>query len=88
VHAKSQSVIPALAYVHDDQYDRFQQIPFGVFSTEGLTGAKFEVKIWIRIGGSCLGLLQTKTLCCAGFKSRPFPDAHHVPSFPAFGVMK
>jgi hypothetical protein len=44
------------------QYDRFQQIPLGDFSREGLTGAKFEVKIWTRIGGSCLGLLQTKTM--------------------------
>jgi hypothetical protein len=45
-----------------DQHDRFQQIPFGDFSREGLTGAKFGVKIWTRIGESCLGLLQTKTM--------------------------
>jgi hypothetical protein len=32
------------------------------FSREGLTGAKFGMKIWSRIGGSCLGLLQTKTM--------------------------
>jgi hypothetical protein len=42
-------------------YDRFQQIPFGDFSREGLTGSKFEVKFWTLIGGICLGLLQTKT---------------------------
>ena len=33
-----------------------------IFSREGLTGAKFEVKIWTLIGGSCLNLLQTKTM--------------------------
>ncbi len=27
-----------------------------------LTGAKFGMIIWTRIGGSCLGLLQTKTM--------------------------
>jgi hypothetical protein len=32
------------------------------FSREGLTGAKLGMKIWMRIGGSCLGLLQTKTM--------------------------
>ena len=32
------------------------------FSREELTGAKFEVKIWTLIGGSCLGHLQTKTM--------------------------
>jgi hypothetical protein len=31
-------------------------------STEGLTGAKFGMKIWTRIGGSCLCRLQTKTI--------------------------
>jgi hypothetical protein len=45
-----------------DGYDLFQQIPFGDFSREGLTGAKFGVKIRTRIGGGCLGLLQTKTM--------------------------
>jgi hypothetical protein len=45
-----------------DRYDRFQQIPFGDFSREGLTGSKVGVKIWARIGGSYLGLLQTKTM--------------------------
>jgi hypothetical protein len=33
-----------------------------VIFREGLTGSKFGVKIWTRIGGSCLGLLQTKTM--------------------------
>ncbi len=32
------------------------------FSREGLTGSKFGAKIWTRIGGSCLGLLQTKKM--------------------------
>jgi hypothetical protein len=41
---------------------KFQQIPFGDFSREGLTGAKFGVKIRTVIGGSCLGLLQTETM--------------------------
>jgi hypothetical protein len=45
-----------------DCYDRFQQIPFGDFSREGLTGSKVGVKFCTRIGGSCLGLLQTKTM--------------------------
>jgi hypothetical protein len=45
-----------------DRYDQFQQIPFGDFSREALTGSKFGVKIWTRIGGSCQGLLQTKTM--------------------------
>jgi hypothetical protein len=45
-----------------DTYDQFQQVPCGDFSREGLTGAKFGVKIWTRIGGSCLSLLQTKTM--------------------------
>jgi hypothetical protein len=31
-------------------------------SREGWTGAKFGMKIWICIGGSCLGHLQTKTM--------------------------
>jgi hypothetical protein len=44
-----------------DRHDRFQQIPFVDFSRVGLTGFKFGVKIWTRIGESCLGLLQTKT---------------------------
>jgi hypothetical protein len=33
-----------------------------ILSRDGLTGSKFEVKIWTLIGGSCLGLLQTKTM--------------------------
>jgi hypothetical protein len=45
-----------------DQQDRFQQIPLGDFSIEGLIGAKFGVKIWTLIGGSCLGLLPTETM--------------------------
>jgi hypothetical protein len=45
-----------------DRYDWFQQKPFGDFSTQGSTGFKVGVKIWTRIGGSCLGLLQTKTM--------------------------
>jgi hypothetical protein len=45
-----------------DRYDRFQQIPFGDVSREGLTGSKVRVKIWTRIGGGCLVLLQTKTI--------------------------
>ncbi len=45
-----------------DLYDRFQQIPFGDFFREGLTGSKFGEKIWTRIGGSYLGLPQTKTM--------------------------
>jgi hypothetical protein len=45
-----------------DWYARFQQIRFGDFSSEGLTGSNFGVKIWTRIGGSCLGLLQTKKM--------------------------
>jgi hypothetical protein len=51
-----------LMIVYYDRYDRFQQIPFGDFSREGLTGSKDGAKIWTRIGGSCLGLLQTKTI--------------------------
>ncbi len=31
---------------------------YGDFSRIGLTGFKFEVKIWTRIGRSCLGLLR------------------------------
>jgi hypothetical protein len=48
--------------VYYDRYDQFQQVPCGDFPREGLTGAKFGVKIWKRIGGSCLSLLQTKTM--------------------------
>ena len=33
-----------------------------ILSRDGLIGSKFEVKIWTLIGGSCLGLLQTKTM--------------------------
>ena len=33
-----------------------------ILSRDWLTGSKFEVKIWTLIGGSCLGLLQTKTM--------------------------
>ena len=33
-----------------------------ILSRDGLTGSKFEVKIWTLIGGSWLGLLQTKTM--------------------------
>ena len=48
-------------------YDRFQQIPLVIFreqDRQSLTGAKsrFGVKIWTRIGGSCLGFLQIKTM--------------------------
>ncbi len=43
-------------------YDWFQQIPFRDVSREGLTGSKFGMKIWILISGSCLDLLQTKTM--------------------------
>jgi hypothetical protein len=31
------------------------------FSREGSTRAKFGMKIWTSIGGSCLGLLHTTT---------------------------
>ena len=51
--------------VYYDWYDQFQQVPCDDFPREGLTGAnaaKFGVKIWKRIGGSCLSLLQTKTM--------------------------
>jgi hypothetical protein len=34
----------------------------GDFPREGLTGAKSGVKIGTRIGGSCLSLLQAKTM--------------------------
>jgi hypothetical protein len=48
--------------VYYDRYDQFQQVPCADFPRKGLTGAKFGVKIWNWIGGSCLSLLQIKTM--------------------------
>ncbi len=48
--------------VYYDWYDQFQHVPCDDFQREGVTAAKFGVKIWKRIGGSCLSLLQTKTM--------------------------
>ena len=47
-----------------DQYVRFVDNTYllVILSRDGLTGSKFEVKIWTLIGGSCLDLLQTKTM--------------------------
>jgi hypothetical protein len=39
-----------------------RSIIFESRSRQELTGSKFGMKIWTRIGGNCLGLLQTKTM--------------------------
>ncbi len=38
--------------VYYDRYDQFQQVPRDDFPRGGLTGAKFGVTIWKRIGGT------------------------------------
>ncbi len=60
---RSSALIPQRRMiVYYDRHDQFQQVPCGDFPREGLTGANFGVKIWKRIGRSCLSLLDTKTM--------------------------